>query len=316
MLRETQQENMLLREILNSRGVAFEVELQQRKNAIAMGGGPSHSARGISPSYSIAHSGSPYGTAIPPTAPPSQSGLGDFNPAGYTNGAHNIMSGHSPTAPNNSSPGTTHHSHSSPEMQEVGGSHDIAITDAPGIFEKEPQLGIDFILALEETCRDHSEYLVRRSMNSPNDPDEALFSGHALMASVPPPSHIDRTPPQKGGLQPTYPHQAPQASIHALQTLLNLSRVIKSEGYVEGGQVTPIMALQSLRGHYNYHSLTRDDVVGMIDAIRNKVRCYGFGAVMEDFELRDALATIFATKPEAYESFGNDMTSEIEEMYS
>ena len=80
--------------------------------------------------------------------------------------------------------------------------------------------------------------------------------------------------------------------------------------------MTPIMALQSLRGHHSYSSLTRDDVVGMIDSIRNKVRCYGFGAVMEDFELRDALAAIFATKPEAYENFGNDMTDEIDDMYS
>ena len=136
------------------------------------------------------------------------------------------------------------------------------------------------------------------------------------MASCPPPSHIEHTPAQKGGLQPTYPHQVPQASFDALNTLFNLSKVIKSEGYVEGHQVTPIMALQSLRGHSNYSSLTRDDIAGMIDSIRNKVRCYGFGAVMEDFELRDALATVFATKPEAYENFGNGLTEEIDEMYS
>lgn len=104
--------------------------------------------------------------------------------------------------------------------------------------------------------------------------------------------------------------------MQALNTLLNLSEKMKSEGFVEGGQVTPIMALQSLRGHHNYESLTRDDVVGMIDSIRSKVRCYGFGAVMEDFELRDALTAIFATKPEAYEDFGNDITDEIDEMYS
>lgn len=169
---------------------------------------------------------------------------------------------------------------------------------------------------LEETCRDHGEYLVRRSLNSPSDPDQAVFSGHALMVSCPPTSHLEKTPPQKGGLQPTYPHQPPQVSMQALNTLLNLSKVIKSEGYVEGHQVTPIMALQSLRGHHNYQSLTRDDIIGMIDTIRNKVRCYGFGAVMEDFELRDALAAIFATKPEAYENFGNDITEEIDEMYS
>lgn len=136
------------------------------------------------------------------------------------------------------------------------------------------------------------------------------------MASVPPPTHIEKTPAQKGGLEPTYPHQAPQASMQALNTLLNLSNVIKMEGYVEGGQVTPIMALQSLRGHDNYHALTREDVVGMVDTIRNKVRCYGFGAVMEDFELRDALAAMFATKPEAYASFGSRATTEIDDMYS
>ena len=37
---------------------------------------------------------------------------------------------------------------------------------------------------------------------------------------------------------------------------------------------------------------------------------------MEDFELRDALAAVFATKPEAYESFGRDITTEIDDMYS
>lgn len=105
--------------------------------------------------------------------------------------------------------------------------------------------------------------------------------------------------------------------MQTLNTLLDLSQVIKLEGYVEGGQVTPIMALQSLRGHPIYYSLTREDVVGMIDAVRNKVRCYGFGAVMEDFELRDALATISATKPEAYENFhSHHLTAEIDDMYS
>lgn len=154
-------------------------------------------------------------------------------------------------------------------------------------------------------------------MNSSNEPDEALFSGHALMASCPPPNHITTTPAQQGGLQPTYPHQAPSISMEALNTLLNLSRVIKSEGYVEGGQVTPIMALQSLRGHRGYQSLTRDDVIGMVDSIRNKVRCYGFGAVMEDFELRDALTSIFATKPESYEGIDHvNITDEVEKMYS
>lgn len=114
-----------------------------------------------------------------------------------------------------------------------------------------------------------------------------------------------------GGLTPTYDHRVPDLPTSSLNTLLNLSQKIKAEGYVEGGQVTPIMALHSLRGHRHYPSLTREDVLGMIEVIRNKVRCYGFGAVMEDFELRDALSSVFATKPETYEGL-----PEIEDMYS
>ena len=157
---------------------------------------------------------------------------------------------------------------------------------------------------------------MRRSMESPNTEEEALFSGHALMASCPPPSHIERVPAQKGGLEPTYEHKVPDAeSVQILSNLLNLSHSLTGSA-IPSGQVTPIMALQSLKGHRNYSTLTREDVVGMIEAIRGKVRCYGFGAVMEDFELRDALSGIFATKPETYAQLGTDYTAEIDEMYS
>ena len=153
-------------------------------------------------------------------------------------------------------------------------------------------------------------------MDSPNTDEDALFSGHALMASCPPPSHIERVPAQNAGLVPTYEHKAPDAqSVQILNNLLNLSQSLKGSA-IPSGQVTPIMALQSLKGHRNYTTLTRDDVLGMIDSIRSKVRCYGFGAVMEDFELRDALSSIFAMKPETYAQFGNDYTSVIDEMYS
>jgi hypothetical protein len=153
-------------------------------------------------------------------------------------------------------------------------------------------------------------------MDSPNNEEDALFSGHALMASCPPPSHIERTPARNGGLEPTYDHKVPDAeSVQILNNLLNLSQSMSGSA-IPSGQVTPIMALQSLKGHRNYSSLTRDDVLGMIDAIRSKVRCYGFGAVMEDFELRDALSSIFATKPETYDQLGTGYTTEIDEMYS
>ena len=136
------------------------------------------------------------------------------------------------------------------------------------------------------------------------------------MASCPPPSHIERVPAQQGGLIPTYDHKVPDAeSVQILNNLLNLSQTLRGSA-IPSGQVTPIMALQSLKGHRHYTTLTREDVLGMIESIRSKVRCYGFGAVMEDFELRDALSSIFATKPETYDQFGIDYSAEIDEMYS
>ena len=108
------------------------------------------------------------------------------------------------------------------------------------------------------------------------------------------------------GLVPTYPHKVPDIPLVNLNTLLNLSQQLAADGNIEGGQVTPIMALQSLRTHDQYGSLTRDDVISMVESVKNKVRCYGFGAVMEDFELRDALSSIFATKYETYAGFKDD----------
>lgn len=141
LLREQQQETMLLREILNSRGIAFEVELQQRKNSLGIGG--TQNNRGIGPSYALPRT-TPYFTTLPASV--SQSAVSEMHQPGYPNGASSVISGHSPGSQSNPSP-QTHHSHSSPEYQETGGYRDKSIPDMPGIFEKEPQLGIDFILA-------------------------------------------------------------------------------------------------------------------------------------------------------------------------
>ena len=109
----------------------------------------------------------------------------------------------------------------------------------------------------------------------------------------------------------------PDAStLEALNGLLNLSAVIRDSHAIPGGQVTPVMALQCLRGHRNYQTLTRDDVIRMIESIKGNVRCYGFGAVMEDFELRDALSSIFATKPEMYEEFDEYTAGIDDDMYA
>ncbi|KAJ5222961.1 uncharacterized protein N7469_009201 [Penicillium citrinum] len=161
---------------------------------------------------------------------------------------------------------------------------DTPVPAMGGVFEKDPQLQVDFILTLEGPCREHTDYLCRRSVTEADDEDMP-FSGHALMATCPPPSYITNTTPE----QP-YPHKAPDLPLANLGTLLNLSRQL-----VTDGQITPIMALQCLKNHELYPSLSRDDVKIIIETLNTKVRCYGFGAVVEDFELIDCLSSVMGT---------------------
>lgn len=134
LLKDREQENIALREILTTRGIPFEGELHNRKAAVGL---RSQGTRGISPSYSTTQP-SPYTNVL--AAPMSASGYSGLREAGFTNGTGSSASGHSPI---------THHSHSPPDIQERGfcGTKDPPMPDVPGVFEKDPQLGIDFILA-------------------------------------------------------------------------------------------------------------------------------------------------------------------------
>ena len=171
---------------------------------------------------------------------------------------------------------------------------------------------------LEQPCRDHEEYLGRRALGSGDNPEDALFSGHALMATCPPVSFVRQTPAAQGGLQNTYPHKVPDAPYQDLQTLLDLARKVDFAELALSGQVTPVNAYQALRSHHHYHLLTKEDIVKFVDKIKSYVHCYGFGAVMEDFELHDALLEIFAGKPEIYNAMNmqGDLGEDIEDMYS
>lgn len=109
------------------------------------------------------------------------------------------------------------------------------------------------------------------------------------MATCPPPSYIANTTHEQ-----KYPHQTYDVSPAILNKLLNLGR-----SFVTDGQFTPVMALQCLKSHELYHTLTRDDIHIIIETLTTKVRCYGFGAVMEDFELMDCLSSVLGTKVDA-----------------
>ncbi|KAK5655412.1 hypothetical protein OQA88_5683 [Cercophora sp. LCS_1] len=78
-----------------------------------------------------------------------------------------------------------------------------------------------------------------------------------------------------------------------LATLLDLSKRLNLDG-----EITPVMAWGMILAHPRLGELSEEDISRMAEELSGKVRCYGFGAVMEEFEVRDALENVLSMKPE------------------
>ncbi|KAL9102179.1 MAG: hypothetical protein Q9163_002653 [Psora crenata] len=144
------------------------------------------------------------------------------------------------------------------------------------------QLGVEFVLALEENCRDHQQFLTLRA-NPPAGEDLTYeLSGHALMLTNPPPSHIATSPE-------TPYHQPPNIPLNNLMQLLETAQRLP----LTGGEITPVLALRLIREDERYGLLTKRQFEMLTERLRHTSRCYGFGAVLEEFEVRDAIDAVF-----------------------
>ncbi|KAK3991228.1 AP-1-like transcription factor [Cladorrhinum sp. PSN332] len=207
------------------------------------------------------------------------------------------------TGPSLSPPTTAHHTPVS--GNDVAAA--IASRNPPLDYE---QAGIDFVLTLERPCMDHLPWLLERGAASTSGHEPC---GHALMASCPPQPFAELTDdapfgysnvkvdnyPQPSSVRRGLGGVAPEAqrtwelTKADLATLLDLSKRLNLEG-----EVTPVMAWGVVLAHPRLSELKPQDFVRLTEELRGKVRCYGFGAVMEDFEVRDALENVFSTLPE------------------
>ncbi|KAG7137206.1 hypothetical protein HYQ45_005357 [Verticillium longisporum] len=137
------------------------------------------------------------------------------------------------------------------------------------------QAGIDFVLTLEKPCMNHMPWLLERSSEMGGEP-----CGHALMASCPPEPFPELTPDIPFG----YAHvngdlnsgqRTWELSKADLGTLLALSKRLNLDG-----EITPA-----------------EDFAKLTEELSTKIRCYGFGAVLEEFEIRDALENVMGAYP-------------------
>ncbi|KAK9770612.1 hypothetical protein AB5N19_05323 [Seiridium cardinale] len=161
------------------------------------------------------------------------------------------------------------------------------------------QAGIDFVLTLEKPCMDHMPWLMERANDAGGEP-----CGHALMASCPPEPFSELNEDIPFG----YNHAQPglnrsgqrtwELTKGDLATLLDLSKKLDLDG-----EITPVMAWGMILHHPRLAELRVEDFHKLSDELKGKVRCYGFGAVMEEFEVRDALNAVFSTKPELNVAF-------------
>ncbi|KAK1448439.1 BZIP-type transcription factor [Colletotrichum cuscutae] len=122
--------------------------------------------------------------------------------------------------------------------------------------------------------------------------------GHALMASCPPAPFPELTPDIPFGYSNVNgdldsQQRTWEVSKGSLSALLDLSKKLNLDG-----EVTPVMAWGMVLGHPRAHELRAEDFQKLTDELKDKVRCYGFGAVMEEFEVRDALENVFCSGPE------------------
>ncbi|GAB7342651.1 hypothetical protein MBLNU457_g0809t1 [Dothideomycetes sp. NU457] len=146
-------------------------------------------------------------------------------------------------------------------------------------------------------------------MERPDDMEYDHMSGHALMATCPPMSHIMDKPGEP------YPHQMPDMSKSALMKLLESSAQLPG---IEGGEVTPVRAWWMIIHDERVFGFNKRDFELLKLDLLAKVRCYGyvfphepfipsirknvlivsrsFGAVLEEFEVADAIANVVASK--------------------
>lgn len=107
---------------------------------------------------------------------------------------------------------------------------------------------------------DHMQYLMVRSNNG-----EEEVSGHALMATCPPDSHVKAHPEEP------YPHKVPDVKMADLMKLLDLSNRLPLDG-----EITPVMAWVEVMKHPRFSELNQKDFEGLRTELLAKVRCYGY----------------------------------------
>ncbi|KAH0608059.1 uncharacterized protein H6S33_002111 [Morchella sextelata] len=156
------------------------------------------------------------------------------------------------------------------------------------------EIGIDFVLALEKPCMDHIQLMFGNIDKNP----EADFHGHRLMVSCPPePLYLKQHQQQQEQQQQQTHAEVPwgaqtwDLAANELWDLFNMQDRFELEG-----ELTPIAVWVLVSQHPQFAYLDMNDFNSLAEGLLLKVKCHGFGAVIEEFEVQDSLASLFSKK--------------------
>ncbi|OCK76870.1 hypothetical protein K432DRAFT_334922 [Lepidopterella palustris CBS 459.81] len=135
-------------------------------------------------------------------------------------------------------------------------------------------VGTEFVLTLESPCLHHSQ-------GDPRDLENP--SGHALSLSS---TLLFQSP---AAPVPTNTEGATwEVPSLGLERLLELSSKIDLDG-----EVTPIQAWNLIRQHPMFEDMGVDVLRKLTERLRKEVRCFGFGAVIEQFAFENIMSETF-----------------------
>ncbi|RDA90919.1 hypothetical protein CP533_4461 [Ophiocordyceps camponoti-saundersi (nom. inval.)] len=169
------------------------------------------------------------------------------------------------------------------EVANLDQTTEIRFADDDGFTERS--------FRLEKPCMQHLPILLERAAGSDSEP-----CGHALMVSCPPTPSTNES--AKTSIVKKETQVSPSQGFMGLNkgdlaTLLDLSKKLDLDG-----EITPVVAWGMILSHPRFTELRSDDIRRLAEELSQKVRCYGFGAVLEEFELRDAFESILPCDPE------------------
>lgn len=164
----------------------------------------------------------------------------------------------------------------------------------PDIDEPEMtrEFAIPFILDLEAGCRDHVAFMINRSNDAvanpnPTSHNEYNHNGHGLMVSS---THWHSL--VNNGSNPSTATSMDQSDLDFIESLINSADQIPLRG-----EMTPVQAwtwMKQQRGRADW--LCNEDWEKLWKILKDACRCYGFGAVVEKYEVENAMHEVYCAR--------------------